>query len=57
MKQKEILQYYRDNGGLRCKGWSVKEIKEKIKSDLGQNQRVFKITCFRLRREAEIHQH
>ena len=26
MKQKDIIKYYEDNGGLRCKYWTIKEI-------------------------------
>ena len=56
MTQKEILKYYKDNGGLRCKDWSWKEIYNYIKQDLGEHQRVWKITCLRLKREAEVNQ-
>lgn len=56
MTQKEILKYYKDNGGLRCKDWSWKEIYGYIKRDLGEHQRVWKITCLRLKREAEVNQ-
>ena len=53
MTQKEIIRYYNDNGGLRCKGWTLKEIKEYIKADLGSDQRVYDATCRELKRTAE----
>lgn len=56
MKQQEIIRYYEDNGGLRCKFWTIKEIKEYIKSDLGREQRVYVATCRLLKRTAEIYQ-
>lgn len=49
MTQKEIVEYYQDNGGLRCKDWSAKEIREYIKSDLGKEQWVSPRTCMLLR--------
>lgn len=56
MKQKDIIKYYEDNGGLRCKYWSIKEIKDYIKSDFGKKQRVYNSTCTELKRTAEMHQ-
>lgn len=56
MKQNEIIAYYADNGGLRCKGWTIKEIKDYVKSDLGKGQRVNVQTCRELKRTAEIYQ-
>jgi hypothetical protein len=56
MTQKEILEYYEDNGGLRCGDWSIKEIKVYIKNDMGSNQRVFDSTCRELKRTAQIYQ-
>lgn len=56
MKQNEIIKYYADNGCLRCKGWTIKEIKDYIKSDLGKGQRVNVQTCCELKRTAEIYQ-
>lgn len=56
MKQKEIIKYYEGIGGLRCKFWTIKEIKEYIKSDLGREQRVYVATCRLLKRTAEIYQ-
>ena len=55
--QKQIIEYYNENGGLRCKDWTIKEIKEKIKADLGQHQRVYESTCMELKITAEIYQH
>lgn len=57
MTQKQIIEYYNENGGLCCKYWTIKEIKEKIKSDFGQHQRVFESTCRELKRTAELYQH
>lgn len=56
MTQKEIVKYYQDNGGLRCKDWSVKEIREYIKSDLGQEQLVTPRTCLLLKNIANCYQ-
>ena len=56
MTQKQIIENYNENGGLRCKYWTIKEIKEKIKADFGKDQRVFRSTCLELKRTAEIHQ-
>lgn len=56
MTQKQIIKYYNEDGGLRCKYWTIKEIKEYIKADLGQHQRVYKSTCQDLKRTAEIYQ-
>jgi hypothetical protein len=54
--QKELIRYYNENGGLRCKGWSCKEVKNHIKADFGSSQRVYNSTCLQLIREAEIMQ-
>ena len=43
--QREIIDYYCHNVGLPCKGWSLKSIKDKIKTDFGAWQRVCKTTC------------
>lgn len=56
MTQKEIMKYFDDNGGLRCKYWTIKEIKEYIKAEFGEQQRVNTSTCFLLKRTAEIYQ-
>lgn len=56
MKQQEIIRYYEDNGGLRCKYWTIQEIKDCIKSDFGKEQRVYKSTCRELKRTAEMFQ-
>lgn len=54
--QKQIIEYYNETGGLRCKYWTIKEIKECIKADFGQHQRVYVSTCRELKRTAEIYQ-
>jgi len=56
MKQKEIVRYYEENGGLRCKDWTLEQIKEKIKADFGESQRVMKATCQELKNTARIYQ-
>lgn len=56
MKQKEIISYYKENGGLRCKGWTVNEIKKFIKNEFGKSQKVYESTCLTLKRMAEINQ-
>lgn len=56
MTQREIIRYYEENGGLRCKDWTLQEIKEYIKGDLGQDQRVMKTTCIELKNTARIYQ-
>lgn len=56
MKQKEIIRYYKENGGLRCKDWNLEQIKEKIKADFGESQRVMKSTCQELKNTARIYQ-
>jgi hypothetical protein len=56
MTQKEIIRYYEENGGLRCKNWTLEEIKAYIKSDLGKDQRVLKTTCIELKNTARIYQ-
>lgn len=49
MTQKEILAYYANQGGLQCKEWSVQEIYDKVKQDLGEQQVVFIFTCWQLK--------
>lgn len=44
MAQKEIIKYFEGNGGLRCKNWTIKEIKEYIKNTLNC-KRVYENTC------------
>lgn len=56
MKQKDIIKFFDENGGLRCKNWSIKQIKEYIKSLFGRNQYVYENTCRELKRTAEIYQ-
>ena len=51
--QKEILNYYHENGGLNCADWSLKEIKKYIKLEFGQHQRVYESTCWELRQAAK----
>lgn len=55
MTQQQLLDYYYENE-LRCKGWSLDEIKSYIKEDFGSQQRVYKKTCWLIRRTAEIYQ-
>lgn len=55
MKQKDIIKYYEENGGLRCKNWSIDTIREHVKNDLNC-KRVLKQTCYELKRSAEIYQ-
>lgn len=56
MTQKELIKFYNENGGLRCKYWSIKEIKAFIKAEFGEKQRVYKNTCNTLKAFAEIYQ-
>lgn len=56
MKQQELINYFEENGGLRCKYWTIKEIKSYIKSEFGKKQRVYKSTCIELKRSAEMYQ-
>jgi hypothetical protein len=55
MKQKEIISFFNENGGLRCKYWSLKEIYNYIKETFPK-QRVSKSTYIVLKRTAEIYQ-
>ena len=56
MTQQEILRYYNENGGLRCKHWTLDEIKHYIKSEFGKGQRVMKTTCQELKDTARMYQ-
>ena len=56
MKQREIIRYFEEIGGLRCKNWSIKEIKECVKSYFGKEQRVYESTCRELKRTAQKYQ-
>lgn len=56
MKQQEIINYYEEIGGLRCKYWTIKEIKSHIKCEFGKKQRVYESTCIELKRSAEMYQ-
>ena len=55
MKQREIISYFDEIGGLRCKYWSLKEIYNYLKI-IFPKQRVFKSTCRELKRTAEMYQ-
>jgi hypothetical protein len=55
MKQREIISFFNEIGGLRCKYWSLREIYNYIKETFPK-QRVFKSTCMELKRTAEIYQ-
>lgn len=55
MTQKEIIKYFEENGGLRCKNWTIKEIKDYIKNILNC-KRVYKSTCYCLQRSAIMYQ-
>lgn len=55
MTQKEIIKYFEENGGLRCKNWTIKEIKDYIKNILNC-KRVYKSTCYYLQRSAIMYQ-
>lgn len=56
MTQKEIISYYEENGGLRCKDWSISEIKKYVKAELGEKQRVYESTCDELKSSARMNQ-
>ncbi len=56
MTQNQIIQYFEENGGLRCKNWTLKEIKEHIKLCFGRHQRVCATTCRTLKRTAQMYQ-
>lgn len=56
MKQKDIIKFFSENGGLRCKDWNIKQIKTYIKCLFGRNQYVYENTCRELKRLAEIYQ-
>lgn len=56
MKQKDIIKFFSENGGLRCKDWNIKQIKTYIKCLFGKNQYVYENTCRELKRLAEIYQ-
>ncbi len=55
MTQEDILKYYNENGGLRCKTWSLERIRNHIKDELGDRApRILRKTCLRLRTEASL---
>ncbi len=45
LTQDEIIEYYEDYGGLACKYWTFKEIKDCIKATFGKHQTVTRKTC------------
>lgn len=53
MPQKEIIKYYEDNGGLQCKNWTIRQIQNHIKGDLGISL-VTPRTAIELRNAARI---
>ena len=55
MTQKEIISYFEENGGFRCKDWSIKEIRKYIKDTLNC-KRVYESTCYYLKSSAIIYQ-
>lgn len=55
MTQSELLSYY-EEVELRCKGWSLQEVKDYIKEEFGNSQRVYLKTCWHIRRNAELNQ-
>jgi hypothetical protein len=54
MTQNELYQYYAGQE-LRCKHWTLKEIKTYIKNEFPK-QRVFEKTLRSLKRDAEMYQ-
>ena len=59
MKQKDIIKFFSENGGLRCKDWNIKQIKTYIKYKFlsrAKNIAVYENTCRELKRLAEIYQ-
>lgn len=56
MTQQELVHYY-EKSELRCKFWSVSEIKQYIKAEFGDSQRVYKTTCYKIKRYALLFQH
>lgn len=56
MSQKEIIKYCEDVGGLCCKNWSIREIKDYLKAIFGSKQRVYHKTCCELKKTALMYQ-
>lgn len=56
MTQEEIIKYFNENGGLCCKYWTLKEIKQYIKDTFGKEQKVYESTCEELKRTAQMFQ-
>lgn len=56
MKQREIISYFDEVGGLRCKDWTIKEIRDYIHETFPQCKRVYTSTCKELKRTAQMYQ-
>ena len=56
MKQIDIIRYFNENGGLRCKHWSIKEIREYIHIQFPMCKRVLTSTCEELKHTAQMYQ-
>lgn len=56
MKQRDIIKYFNENGGLRCKDWTIRQIRIYLKALFGRKQYVYKDTCRELKRMAEMYQ-
>ena len=55
MSQKEIIKYYEGNGGLRCKNWTIRQIQNHVKGDLGVSI-VTPRTAIELKNTARVYQ-
>lgn len=56
MTQKEILQFFTDYGGLRCRDWSLRQIRAHLKAYFGNDQRIYLSTCRALKQAARMYQ-
>lgn len=56
MKQREIISYFAEVGGLRCQDWTIKEIRDYIHETFPQCKRVYTSTCKELKRTAQMYQ-
>ena len=56
MTQREIIKYFDEVGGLRCKDWSVDEIRDYIHDLFPECKRVLTSTCRELKRTAGMYQ-
>jgi len=56
MTQKEIIRHFNEIGGLRCKHWTLQEIREYIHENIPECKRVLTTTCRELKRTAEMYQ-